>query len=354
MGMPMSTDKQRSELQEALLYTYGRLNTNTTKLLETTAALDALIELLSERGDIAMGELEMRKKAAVERLSQAFRGKGMGVVLQEPEYDKYALESSVEIDCENRIHLCKAACCRLPFALSAQDIREGVVRWELAKPYMIEQGSDGYCNHLERSTSGCTIYEKRPVPCHAFNCSNDKRIWADFDKRIPNPSINRPDWLAFLAQEKEAANLAGPDADNVMGHERGGEGLVAIWRQIITDATKPWVLFQHGTVVVMDDPPEDVAEGAVSLMDRWGQALAGTPTEDFSVFDLGEASGWVVTRHFIAGFDILTYVSPTELADADPHADTVRQVGCEKQAQDATARVIVHIEDQRTFQKIVD
>ena len=122
-------------------------------------------------------------------------------MLQEPEYDKYAFEAGVEIDCENRVHLCKAACCRLPFALSTQDIREGIVRWNLGRPYMIEQGADGYCNHLERGTCGCTIYENRPVPCRAFDCRNDKRIWKDFEKQIPNPAVNRTDWLEYLARE---------------------------------------------------------------------------------------------------------------------------------------------------------
>ena len=101
----MSTNDRRNDLREPLLYTYGRLNANTTQLLETAAVLDALIEVLSEQGGIAMDELERRKKVVGERLAQEFRDKGMGVILQEPEYDKYALEASVAIDCENRIHL---------------------------------------------------------------------------------------------------------------------------------------------------------------------------------------------------------------------------------------------------------
>jgi hypothetical protein len=36
----------------------------------------------------------------------------MGVVLQEPERDKYAFQSEAHVDCENRVHLCEAACQR--------------------------------------------------------------------------------------------------------------------------------------------------------------------------------------------------------------------------------------------------
>ena len=68
-------------------------------------------------------------------------------MFQDPEYDKYAFEHAAEIDCASRVHLCKAACCRLPFALSNQDVREGIVRWDLGQPYLIEHASDGYCTH---------------------------------------------------------------------------------------------------------------------------------------------------------------------------------------------------------------
>ena len=141
-------------------------------------------------------------------------------------------------------------------------------------------------------------------------------------------------------------------ADEVKGNEEGVEALVAIWRQLITDETKSWILFQNGTVVVIDDPPENISEAVISLMDRWGRKSPGMPTGNFTVFALGAVPGWVVTSHFISGFDILTYVSPKELADADPPADAVGHVGCEKRERDATARVIVHIEEVRTFQKV--
>lgn len=351
----MNMHKHRNDLQNALLYTYGRLNTNTSKILETAAAVDALVQLLCDSGAIDQKVLQVRQKAEEERLSKAFRDKGMGVVLQEPEYDKYAYESNVEIDCEKRIPHCKAACCRLPFALSAQDIREGVVQWELSRPYMIEQGADGYCNHLGRDTQGCTIYDQRPVPCRAFNCRNDKRIWEDFDNYVPNPAINRPDWIELLAQEKEAASLPVQTAEAMAAPEPAGEALAVMWRHLITDADKPWVLFQHGTVVIMTEPPGELAEVARSIMAQWGPTPADASLEDFSVFDLGEqVPGWVVTRHFVPGFDMLTYVSPTELAEADPPAEIVRQVGCDKRQRDVREKVIVHIEDQRPSLSVAD
>jgi Putative zinc- or iron-chelating domain len=184
----------RQDVAEGLLYTHSRLNANTSKTLEAASFLYALIELLSERGLIAVEELDERKRVVGQRLAKQFSDKGMGVMLQEPEYDKYTFQGGVKIDCENRIHLCKAACCRLPFALSKQDVREGIVRWDLGQPYLIDQGKDGSCVHLERGSCQCSIYAHRPVPCRGYDCRNDGRIWLDFEKKLPNPAIDRPDW----------------------------------------------------------------------------------------------------------------------------------------------------------------
>jgi Fe-S-cluster containining protein len=191
---PNSFHSLRQEVTEGLLYAHSHINANTTKTLEATSFIYALIELLSEKGLLTVEELDERKKMVGRRLVRQFSEKGMGVVFQNLEYDKYAFQSGVAIDCKRRLQLCRAACCRLPFALSKQDVREGVVRWNLGEPYLIDQGKDGYCNHLNRETLGCTAYENRPVPCRAFDCRGNKQIWLDFDKMIVNPEIHRPDW----------------------------------------------------------------------------------------------------------------------------------------------------------------
>jgi Fe-S-cluster containining protein len=99
------------------------------------------------------------------------------------------VQGSGPIDCENRVHLCKAACCRLWFPLSRQDVDEGVVQWDLRYPYIINQDDDGYCKHLERATCRCTVYQHRPLPCRTFDCRQDKRIWVDFANKVINPDL---------------------------------------------------------------------------------------------------------------------------------------------------------------------
>jgi hypothetical protein len=184
-----SGEELHQELADGLLYTHHRANANTRKTLEVASFAYGLIELLAEKGLITIEELDERKRVVAERLAEKFRDEGMGCIRQEPEQDKYAFEGGVEIDCESRLPLCGAACCRLQFALSQQDVEEGIVRWDFSRPYMNQRGKDSYCVHLERGSCRCSVYEHRPIPCRGYDCRNDKRIWVDFEQRIVNPDL---------------------------------------------------------------------------------------------------------------------------------------------------------------------
>jgi|GEM_PF-1294721 len=179
----------RDEVAEGLLYAHSWVNTNTSKILEVASFSYALIELLMERGLLSIEELDERKRIVGQRLVEKFLEKEMGVVLAKEVDDKYSYQSEVRIDCENRLHLCQAACCRLRFALSPQDIEEGTVKWELGRPYLIRRQADGYCHHLHRGALNCGIYAQRPLVCRAYDCRNDKRIWADFENRVVSPEL---------------------------------------------------------------------------------------------------------------------------------------------------------------------
>ncbi len=177
----------REEIVDGLRYVHYQLGANTGKVLEVASFLYALVELLIEKGILTEEELNERKVSVASRLVEKFRELGMGAVFQEKERDKYTLESEAQIDCENRVHLCQAACCKMSFALSRQDIEEGKLRWNLGKPYLIAKGEDGYCYHLEQSSYQCTARGHQPVPCRAYDCRNDKCIWLDFEKGTINP-----------------------------------------------------------------------------------------------------------------------------------------------------------------------
>jgi Fe-S-cluster containining protein len=183
-------DELRREVMGGFLYTHNRANSNTSRLLETASFLYALIELLQEKGLLTIEELDTRKDVVAKRLQKRFLDKGMGMHVQEPKQDKYAVGGVFEVDCEARIHLCKGVCCRLWFPLSMQDVDEGAVRWDLRDPYIIAQDDKGYCKHLNRSSGRCCVYEYRPLPCRVFDCREDKRIWLDFANKEINPNLD--------------------------------------------------------------------------------------------------------------------------------------------------------------------
>ncbi|MCZ7362148.1 MAG: YkgJ family cysteine cluster protein [Candidatus Methanoperedens sp.] len=182
---------QLHEVAEGLLYTHTRINSNTAKTLEAASFLYALIEILTEKGMLSIEELDERKKQVAERLVKKFVESGMGLMYQDPEEDKYVFESESFVDCGSRLHACRAICCKLPFALSKQDVKEGIVRWEFRRPYLIAHSEDGYCVHLDRTTFQCTVREHRPVPCRGFGCQDNERwhVWADHEKMILNPGF---------------------------------------------------------------------------------------------------------------------------------------------------------------------
>jgi hypothetical protein len=104
-----------------------------------------------------------------------------------PVPDKYALTDLPEIDCASHLPLCRARCCTLVFPLSTQDLDERAVRWEYGRPYQIARRPDGFCVHNDASTRRCRLHAQRPASCRTYDCRADKRIWLDFERRIPAP-----------------------------------------------------------------------------------------------------------------------------------------------------------------------
>ena len=118
--------------------------------------------------------------------------------------------------------------------------------------------------------------------------------------------------------------------------------LVEIWRQIIVGAGKSWVVFEHGTCVVLVEPADDLAARAVAILGEFGPVQAGTPAADFGTVPLDAAPGWVVTGHHP---DVLTYVAPGEVGEPDNLA--VGLTGRAKRDLDGHELTVVHVEDKR-------
>lgn len=120
--------------------------------------------------------------------------------------------------------------------------------------------------------------------------------------------------------------------------------LVDLWRSIIRGDKKSWVMFEHGTCLILMQPEEDLAEQARSIMAKWGPVAAGTPSADFNTLKLIDQPGWVVSGHHP---DMLNYVSPAEVSDENAPSYVIGLIGRDHRDEDAHSLRIVHIEDKR-------
>src|SRR5689334_12445797 len=125
-----TTRTDMDDVQRGLIYTLNRANANTTEVHETRATVEALAALLVDSGLVDAEALARRRQEAAEGLRGRYVERGMAVAMMDYGVSKYGFAGGVAIDCEDRMPLCRAACCRLPFALSREDVQEGIVRWD--------------------------------------------------------------------------------------------------------------------------------------------------------------------------------------------------------------------------------
>jgi hypothetical protein len=116
--------------------------------------------------------------------------------------------------------------------------------------------------------------------------------------------------------------------------------LIDAWRRVIVGDGKGWVVFEHGTSVIFTNPSGDLRDRACAILREWGPVHAGSSAGDFSVIELRDAPGWVVTSHHP---DVFTYVSP---GDVGPNASDLEVgfVGRSRRNLDAESLHVIHVE----------
>ena len=153
---------------------------------------------------------EYKRKILIDWLTNPQLRAGLGLRVKGSTPSERGGESSVRrVDCQDRRQFCRAACCRLSFALAEQEIRSGRIHWSLEQPFMRVAGPDGYCVHLDRRTLGCLIYENRPHVCRRYSCRNDKRIWEAFETKRISSSLRR-----LFGSSAEPSPAMEPDDDS--------------------------------------------------------------------------------------------------------------------------------------------
>jgi Fe-S-cluster containining protein len=175
----------REDLNSGLCHLHFLSMQSKHDLVDITSRFFALMEELVANGQIDLRTYDERRLRLREKEETRLQQRAH-VQVADP-VDKYKLEDLPQIDCQSRIHLCKARCCKLTFPLSFQDLDERIVQWNYSNPYQIRQKPDGYCVHNNSGSGHCCVYENRPAICRTYDCRNDKRIWLDFDKGISAP-----------------------------------------------------------------------------------------------------------------------------------------------------------------------
>jgi Fe-S-cluster containining protein len=174
------------QVEQGNLFAHAEMTKQASRANESDALLNGLVGLLVRHkvvdADELMAIVEAARPATEQNVSVAVR---TDEDLTEP-----------TIDCASRLPVCKAACCRLHFALSIDEIESGLMKWELGHPYFNRHNDAGYCHQWE---GGCTIYDERPNPCRVYSCEHDERIWKDFDAMELNH-----EWIATYLDKRRS------------------------------------------------------------------------------------------------------------------------------------------------------
>lgn len=144
---------------------------------EASRRFEWLLDALILRGQVPASFRRLAKKI------QADRGIKVRLSLVD---DKYSVESP-DIDCASRIPLCGARCCSFDVALSKQDLLERKLPFVIEQPYMLPRDPITKKCACMDERGACTVYEHRPATCRAYDCREDRRVWIDFEARIPAP-----------------------------------------------------------------------------------------------------------------------------------------------------------------------
>lgn len=175
----MSTDDE--SLERAQLATNRRLGEARADLVELAAQTRALIELAIEKGLVFTSEVAARIDAARARLAADGDSPAAKVTVAAT-----SAAPAAEVDCDARIPLCRTVCCSMEVPLTVGEVEAAAVRWDLARPYFLRRDDDRRCVHLDRPTGRCGVYAGRPQTCRNYSCAGDRRVWLDFERRVPN------------------------------------------------------------------------------------------------------------------------------------------------------------------------
>ncbi|HZS36415.1 MAG TPA: hypothetical protein VFF06_06300, partial [Polyangia bacterium] len=134
-------DQRDRLLERASLRVQTQLGVEHANVRKLASTVFALVELLIERGLLDGAEVAERIARAGEQLGAGPFADGARVAAESSLDDKRAAPNAA-VDCDARLPLCRAVCCTLQVPLAPQDLEEGVVRWDPARPFYLRRDDD--------------------------------------------------------------------------------------------------------------------------------------------------------------------------------------------------------------------
>ena len=119
--------------------------------------------------------------------------------------------------------------------------------------------------------------------------------------------------------------------------------LIGCVTKAINPKFKTWVLFSHGTYIIIEDTSiVDKKKYALDRMREFGPAFTGSPAGDITITKLNSVDGWSVGGH---GYGMYTYVHPSDMGVENPEDIDVGLTGREKRDRDSKDTTIVYVSE---------
>lgn len=168
---------------EGAMHTHSVHSRLADRIHTLESMLYGLVDLLVDKQLVGESDLTTFAARVAETIEQRGERAHGGVALR---IDPPGEQNVTTVNCAERMPICKAICCRLSFPLTADEVQQGQLKWDLGQPYFMRHDERGACVHQDRSSGSCGVYTDRPGVCRRYSCANDKRIWKDFDGMVLN------------------------------------------------------------------------------------------------------------------------------------------------------------------------
>ena len=160
-------DQLGRQVERGSLFTHTALGRGFVRLRELESFVYGLIDALIARNVVTQEEIADAVASVSRQLDASGEIPEPGVALRVAEPDSTA--PPVVVDCEARMHVCHAVCCKLDVVLSAGEVEEGKAKWDLGRPYLLRRESDGLCTHNDREHRLVRDLRRPPGPVPAVH-----------------------------------------------------------------------------------------------------------------------------------------------------------------------------------------